>query len=535
MLDSVAVHAPSAARGQRSVAPSAWGASPPPSHVPFLQLQASAGNRAVTELLGRLRPPPVVQRCGPVPCNCAGEDGDHRPASDDTTDGSTVQRIGEDITAGFDPDAAAPTDAGTPTLSIGSQGPSVRALQEQLNLVEPAPDPRLDPDGIFGEQTLHAVETFQEARGLDADGIVGPNTREALVAASPPGEPAPLAAVGGPPLAVPETADEPCPPYTDEEKNGEHPGGRLDFGEGGERADTALVFDFAPGKSDITDTHARFLREITERFKLGDRDSPIERITVLEGFTDCQGFAAGKAASTGINASIRQTRAIAVKLALDKAGAKLSNVPAVPTASGEKGGPGDNATVEGRRLNRSVRIGLERRAGPPPELPGPPGEGPGAELCSIGLPFLPQQIGEKSDEWSLTSHVSGSLEAVFIGVTGTGFTLTDTKSGRRFPALFTGLSGGLSTPFEFQVSIPSATTFKTPKPVCPDDFNGLASIVTKFSVPVIPGFAAGVMKGDIILDEPTIPVGIDIGSKQVGVGASTGVAEGTFVVIETPF
>ena len=90
------------------------------------------------------------------------------------------------------------------------------------------------------------------------------------------------------------------------------------------------------------------------------------------------------------------------------------------------------------------------------------------------MPFLSQTIGEKSDEWELTSHVSLSVEAVFLGVTGTEFTLTDTKSGRRFPAIFTGLSGGFSpTVVEFQVSISSATAFKTPKPVCPSDFNGL--------------------------------------------------------------
>ena len=60
--------------------------------------------------------------------------------------------------------------------------------------------------------------------------------------------------------------------------------------------------------------------------------------------------------------------------------------------------------------------------------------------------------------------------------------------------------------------------------------------MTKISVMPIPGVMdRGVMEGDIILDEPTIPAGIDIGSEQIGFGASTGVAEGTFLVIETPF
>ena len=36
-------------------------------------------------------------------------------------------------------------------------------------------------DGIFGKGTKRAVIAFQKAKGLGADGIVGPKTREALV------------------------------------------------------------------------------------------------------------------------------------------------------------------------------------------------------------------------------------------------------------------------------------------------------------------------------------------------------------------
>lgn len=36
-------------------------------------------------------------------------------------------------------------------------------------------------DGIFGSNTQKQVKAFQKAKGLDADGIVGPKTREALV------------------------------------------------------------------------------------------------------------------------------------------------------------------------------------------------------------------------------------------------------------------------------------------------------------------------------------------------------------------
>jgi peptidoglycan hydrolase-like protein with peptidoglycan-binding domain len=36
-------------------------------------------------------------------------------------------------------------------------------------------------DGIFGKGTKGQVIAFQKAKGLGADGIVGPKTREALV------------------------------------------------------------------------------------------------------------------------------------------------------------------------------------------------------------------------------------------------------------------------------------------------------------------------------------------------------------------
>jgi hypothetical protein len=540
MLDIVESRAPGAARGIRAMASPGQGTSARRSlHAQLLQLQAAAGNRAVTGLIARSRVSrPVVQRCGPVACDCSAEEGHPRPPSvSREASRSTIQRLGEQFTSGTEPEPLSSTASGEPDLSMGSRGPSVAALQEQLNALEPAPDPPLDPDGIFGGLTAEAVQAFQESRGLEGDGIVGPVTRNALAAAGPQAD-TPLAAVGGlsPPAAVPETADTPCPPYTDAETNGPHPGGRLDFGEGGQRSDTALLFDFAPGKSEVTETHRRFLKEVTERFKLDDRASPIDRITVMVGFTDCVGFAAGKEVSKDINAGIRKQRALAIKIAFRDAGAAFVNVPAEPQAGGAKGGPGDNATPEGRALNRSVQIGLERTAPAPPELPGPAGGGPGAGLCSIGLPLMPQLIGEKSDEWELTSHVSASVEAVIGGGTGTEFTLKDTKSGRRYPAIFVGFSGGLSTPLEFQISIPSASPFTTPSPVCPDEFNGPAAIVTKFSVMPIPGIMdRGVMEGDILLDTPTKPAGIDIGSEQVGIGVSTGIAEGTFFVIETPF
>jgi metacaspase-1 len=67
--------------------------------------------------------------------------------------------------------------AGEPTLRRGSRGPDVVRLQQQLSAAG------FDPgaaDGIFGGRTDAAVRSFQTARGLVADGIVGPKTWAAL-------------------------------------------------------------------------------------------------------------------------------------------------------------------------------------------------------------------------------------------------------------------------------------------------------------------------------------------------------------------
>ena len=67
-------------------------------------------------------------------------------------------------------------DDGPATLEITARGAAVRRLQRLLREA----GYRLKEDGLFGQATLAAVRAFQEANGLEADGIVGPLTRSAL-------------------------------------------------------------------------------------------------------------------------------------------------------------------------------------------------------------------------------------------------------------------------------------------------------------------------------------------------------------------
>jgi peptidoglycan hydrolase-like protein with peptidoglycan-binding domain len=63
------------------------------------------------------------------------------------------------------------------TVGPGASGPAVSGAQSQLaaRINRPA------VDGIFGPDTDEVVHGFQQAAGLTADGIVGPNTWNAMV------------------------------------------------------------------------------------------------------------------------------------------------------------------------------------------------------------------------------------------------------------------------------------------------------------------------------------------------------------------
>ena len=70
--------------------------------------------------------------------------------------------------------AAAVTTAVRPTLRLGARGGAVVTLQHRLAALH-----YFDvgaADGVFGQNTYHAVVAFQKVQGLTRDGIVGPLT-----------------------------------------------------------------------------------------------------------------------------------------------------------------------------------------------------------------------------------------------------------------------------------------------------------------------------------------------------------------------
>lgn len=68
-------------------------------------------------------------------------------------------------------------DAGDSDLTVSTDPELIESLQRAL--VSAGYDPGT-PDGTFGEATEAAVIAFQEANGLSPDGIVGPETADAL-------------------------------------------------------------------------------------------------------------------------------------------------------------------------------------------------------------------------------------------------------------------------------------------------------------------------------------------------------------------
>lgn len=61
---------------------------------------------------------------------------------------------------------------------VGDEGPAIRDIQDRLAALGFAPNG--DNRAMFGDGTRQAVIDFQKAKGLDSDGVVGPDTWRAL-------------------------------------------------------------------------------------------------------------------------------------------------------------------------------------------------------------------------------------------------------------------------------------------------------------------------------------------------------------------
>ncbi len=99
------------------------------------------------------------------------------PTAPTTTTGPPVTGPPTTTSSSAPTTTVAPELAGT--LSIGSVGPAVLALQERLSALRYWVG---TPDGRFGDATEQAVYALQKVAGLITDGVVGPATTAALAA-----------------------------------------------------------------------------------------------------------------------------------------------------------------------------------------------------------------------------------------------------------------------------------------------------------------------------------------------------------------
>jgi lipoprotein-anchoring transpeptidase ErfK/SrfK len=95
-----------------------------------------------------------------------------------TTEAPTTTEATTTTTVPVDPTTVAETGV----LKSGSVGTRTRAIQESLKFQRYDPG---EPDGKFGLKTTQAVWAFQALNGLAKDGVVGPETEAAILAAKP--------------------------------------------------------------------------------------------------------------------------------------------------------------------------------------------------------------------------------------------------------------------------------------------------------------------------------------------------------------
>lgn len=75
-------------------------------------------------------------------------------------------------------------------IAIGARGDEVKLIQTALYTMGYSLGPE-GVDGIFGQHTQAAVMQFQQDHGLTVDGIVGPQTAQALSISLDGNQPAP--------------------------------------------------------------------------------------------------------------------------------------------------------------------------------------------------------------------------------------------------------------------------------------------------------------------------------------------------------
>ncbi len=124
-------------------------------------------------------------------------------------------------------DLKSPRFAGDPVLEAcydnetflenGDRGPAVEKVQKAL-MAAGFQLPKFGADGVFGEETKSAIKSYQQARGLKVDGIIGPNTIGRMdvefTPTSPVTPPTPTPPVTPPTPTPPVTPPTPTPPVT---------------------------------------------------------------------------------------------------------------------------------------------------------------------------------------------------------------------------------------------------------------------------------------------------------------------------------
>ncbi len=115
-----------------------------------------------------------------TPTMAALGDGPTRAACSPPSSGTTPANGPGQVSPGSGLSSVTPSSA--TFLRRGSSGPHVAELQQMLK------DAGFDPgplDGKFGPKTKAAVLAFQRAKGIQVDGIVGPQTKGALTGTGP--------------------------------------------------------------------------------------------------------------------------------------------------------------------------------------------------------------------------------------------------------------------------------------------------------------------------------------------------------------